>query len=91
MLSSFLRRLKMKPNETSARVLLDDEMSFTAEARSIQNSAQAGQGCVVKLDQIVFFSTETGDAWMLDPDGCAVCVAREFETRPIPIQETLTS
>jgi hypothetical protein len=60
-------------------------MGFTDEARSIQNSAQAGQGRVVKLDQIVFFSTETGDAWMLDPEnGCAVSLAREFEMRPIP-------
>jgi hypothetical protein len=81
----------MKSNETSVSVLLGDETSFMAEARSIQNSALAGQGRIVKLDQIVFFSTETGDAWMLDPeDGCAVCLAREFETQPIPIQETLT-
>ncbi|MEO8427063.1 MAG: SEC-C metal-binding domain-containing protein [Verrucomicrobiota bacterium] len=79
----------MKPKETSGRVLTAEEVSFTGEAQSIQRSALAGQGRVVQLGQIVFFSTETGDAWMLDTaDGRAVCVARDFERRPIPILET---
>jgi hypothetical protein len=83
---------RLKPNETSIQVCRGDEVSLADEARSIQSSALAGQGRVVKLDQIVFFSTETGDAWMLDPDnGCAVCLAREFEPRPIAIQETRAS
>jgi hypothetical protein len=66
-------------------------VSFSAEARSIQYSAQARCVRVVKLGQIIFFSTASGDAWMLEPeDGCAVCLAREGEPGPIPIQETDT-
>jgi len=65
-------------------------MSFIEEARQIQTKALGGEACVIRLDQIVFFSTESGDAWMLDPeDGYAVCLARDFEPRRIPIQETL--
>src|SRR5438552_3337002 len=79
----------MKPTETSVRVLRGAEANFTAEARAIQSSARARHGRVVKLGQIVFFSAPSGDAWMLDPeDGYAVCLAREGEPRPIPIQET---
>jgi hypothetical protein len=64
-------------------------MSFIEEARRIQSKALGGEACVIRLDQIVFFSTESGDAWMLDPeDGYAVCLARDFEPRRIPIQET---
>lgn len=44
---------------------------------------------MVRLDQIVFFSMETGDAWMLEPtDGYAGCLVRDFELQPIPIQKT---
>ena len=64
-------------------------MSFTEEARRIQSRALGGQASVVRLGQIIFFSSESGDAWMLDPeDGYAVCLAHDFEPRRIPIQET---
>jgi hypothetical protein len=68
----------MNPNQTRGHGLRGDEMSFTEEARRIQSKALGGQASVVRLDQIVFFSTESGDAWMLDPeDGWAVCLARD--------------
>ena len=79
----------MNPNQTRGHGLRGDEMSFIEEARRIQSKALGGEACVIRLDQIVFFSTESGDAWMLDPeDGYAVCLARDFEPRRIPIQET---
>ena len=34
---------------------------------SIQRRAAAHDGRVVTVDQLVLFSTETGDAWLLDP------------------------
>jgi len=81
----------MNPNQTRGHGLRDDEVSFSEEARRIQSKALGGQASVVRLDQTVFFSTESGDAWMLDPeDGYAVCLARDFEPRGIPIQETAT-
>jgi hypothetical protein len=37
----------------------------------------------------VFFSTETGDAWMLDPsDQLAARLARDGDPEPIDFQET---
>lgn len=81
--------INMNPNKTGTHVLRGDEVSFTEEARRIQSKALGGEACIVRLGQIVFFSTESGDAWMLDPeDGCAACLARDFEPRRIPIQET---
>jgi hypothetical protein len=54
------------------------EANYTAEARSIQTAAAAAarRTHVVKLEQIVFFSTSTGDAWMLDSENrAAACLA----------------
>jgi hypothetical protein len=74
---------------TSIRRLRNDEINYTAEATAIQSAALAGVSKVVQLGPITFFSSDTGDAWMLDPtDHFAVCLARGYETRPIPIQET---
>jgi hypothetical protein len=74
---------------TSIRRLRNDEINYTAEATAIQSAALAGVSKVVQLGPITFFSSTTGDAWMLDPtDHFAVCLARGYETRPIPIQET---
>jgi hypothetical protein len=79
----------MNANQTSVHKLRGEEVNFTEEARRIPSKALGGQACVVRLGQIVFFSKETGDAWMLDPeDGYAVRLARDFEPQHIPIQET---
>ena len=39
------------------------------EVRYIQRSAADHDGRVVTVGQLVLFSTETGDAWLLDPAG----------------------
>jgi hypothetical protein len=42
--------------------------------------------------QLVLFSTETGDAWLLDPaDRLAARLARDGESEPIHIEETDTT
>ncbi len=79
----------MSARETSVRVLQGGEASFIAEARAIQHAARARRARVVRLEQIVFFSTSTGDAWMLDPrEGTAACLARDGDSLPIPIRES---
>lgn len=41
------------------------------------------------LGPLLFFSTETGDAWVLDPaDHLALCLARDGEPLPANIIET---
>lgn len=65
------------------------EADFSAEARAIQRKAIEGLGSVVRFGPIVFFSTETGDAWMLDAEnGQAACLVRDFEAARVPIRET---
>ena len=51
--------------------------------------AAANEFRVVTLGPLVFFSTETGDGWMLDPqDGLANCLARDGDPLPVDIKET---
>jgi hypothetical protein len=55
-------------------------------ARAAESDAR-----VVTLGQLVFFSTETGDAWLLDPeDHLALCLARDGSRLAVQIVETAT-
>jgi hypothetical protein len=85
------RNAPVNSANTSVRELVGEQVNFTEEASWIQSKALYHQTCVVRLGQIIFFSSATGDAWMLDPEaGCAICLAQDSKTRPIPIQETAT-
>jgi hypothetical protein len=78
-----------RAGRTSRRVLSREEVSIAGEVSSIIRLAQEQESRVVTLGPLVFFSTETGDAWMLDPeDGLALCLAREGEPLPVEIRET---
>jgi len=53
--------------------------------------AAEAESRVVMLGQLLFFSTETGDAWMLDPeDHLALCLAEAGSRLPVQIVETET-
>ena len=55
-------------------------------ARAAESDAR-----IVTLGQLVFFSTETRDAWLLDPeDHLALCLARAGSRLPVQIVETAT-
>ena len=74
------------------RVLIGEEISVTREADYIVGRAESGDARVVTLGRLVLFSTETGDAWMLDPeDSLTLCLARAGERQSFQILETLTS
>jgi len=65
---------------------LADEVGY------IQRRAAAHDGRIVTIGQLVLFSTETGDAWLLDPaDRLAARLARDGESEPIHIEETDTT
>ncbi len=62
------------------------------EVRYIQRRAARYDGRVVTIGQLVLFSTETGDAWLLDPsDQLAARLARDGDPEPIHIEETDTT
>lgn len=59
------------------------------EIRYIQRRAAAYDGCFVTVDPLALFSTDTGDAWLLDPaDHLAARVARGGDPEPIHFEET---
>ena len=65
------------------------QVNIAKEADYIIGRAQECDARVVTLGQLVFFSTETGDAWMLDPeDGLALCLARDGVLQDFTIAET---
>jgi hypothetical protein len=62
------------------------------EVRHIQRRAARHDGRVVTIGQLVLFSTETGDAWLLDAsDQLAARLARDGGPEPIHIEETDTT
>ena len=62
------------------------------EVRYIQRRAADHDGRIVTVGQLVLFSTETGDAWLLDPaDRLAARLARDGESEPIHIEESDTT
>jgi hypothetical protein len=68
------------------RFRLADEVCY------IQNKAAEHDGRVVTLGQLVLFSTDTGDAWLLDiTDHLAARLARDGDPEPIHLEETDTS
>src|SRR3954447_13224538 len=66
--------------------LLADEIDY------IRNRAAEYNGRLVTIGPLVLFSTETGDAWLLDPaDHLAVRLARDGDPLPAHIEETETT
>jgi hypothetical protein len=62
------------------------------EVRYIQRRAADYDGRIVTIGQLILFSTETGDAWLLDPDDrLAARLARDGESETIHIEETDTT
>jgi len=62
------------------------------EIRSIQRQAADRHGRVVTVGQLVLFSTETGDAWLLDPsDQLAARLASDGDPESVAFEETDTS
>lgn len=69
-----------------------EEVSINKEASYIIEKAQSYDSRVVGLGSFVFFSTQTGDAWILDPaDRLALCLARDGERQDFSILETPTN
>ena len=62
------------------------------EVRYIQRRAALHDGRFVRVASLVMFSTDTGDAWLLDPsERLAVRLARNGDPEPVHIEETDTN
>src|SRR3984893_15217268 len=74
------------------RIVEGKSFRVADEVRYIQRRAADYDDRIVTIGQLVLFSTETGDAWLLDPaDRLAARLARDGESEPIHIEETDTT
>jgi hypothetical protein len=59
------------------------------EIRHIQRCAARQDGRIVTVGQLILFSTQTGDAWLLDKeDGLAAPLTRDGDPELVHIEET---
>ena len=64
-------------------------MNLRREVEYIVERAAQGDARLVTLGPLLFFSTQTGDAWMLDPaDHLALCLAKDGDPLAVGIVET---
>jgi hypothetical protein len=83
-------RLKIKRGAGKQRVE-GKTFRLAEEVRYIQRRAARYDARIVTLGQLLF-STETGDAWLLDPfDQLATPLARDGDALPVHIEETDTN
>jgi len=67
-------------------------MNIADEVDHITGCAENGDARIVSLGRFLFFSTEAGDAWMLEPrESSALCLMQDRERRPRAIDETPSS
>jgi len=66
-----------------------NDFRLADEVRYVQRCAARHDGRIVTIGQLILFSTETGDAWLLDKeDQLAAPLARDGDPEPIHIEET---
>src|SRR6202049_1580651 len=82
---------KTRHQPTTPR-LSRDGCHLAKEVRSIQRRAAEHDGRIVTIGALVFFSADTGDAWILEPaDQLAARLAAGGDPLPVRIEETETS
>src|SRR6202163_4004053 len=80
-----------KPIKRGADQRMVDRKNFRLadEVRYILGRAAEHDGRVITIGQIILFSAETGDAWLLDPsDQLAARLARDGDPEPFHIEES---
>ena len=71
------------------RIVEGGSFRLADEVRRIQQRAAEHDGRIITIGQLVLFSTETGDAWLLDRTYfLAARLARNGEAEPIQLMET---
>ena len=76
----------------ASQVIDGKEFRLADEIRYIQDKAAEHDLRMVTIGQLILFSTETGDAWLLDvTDKLAARLARDGDPEPIHLEETDTS
>jgi hypothetical protein len=83
------KRRKPRISHTQAQVLSREQINISREINYIIGRAKNSDARLVTLGALVLFSTETGDAWLLDSEeGLALCLARDGQKQSFTIVET---
>src|SRR6202007_960071 len=83
---------KRTKRDRAKRMVDGKSFRLADEVRYIQRRAAEHDERIVTIGQLIFFSTATGDAWLLDPsDHLAARLARDGAPEPIHIDETDTT
>jgi hypothetical protein len=73
------------------RLIHGKDFRLADEIHYVQRRAAEHDGRFVTVASLVLFSTETGDAWLLDPtDGLAARLARDGDPEDLYFEETET-
>ena len=73
------------------RAIAGKDFHLAGEIRYIQHRAAEHDGRFVTVGPLALFSTDTGDAWLLDPDGhLAARLARDGDPEEVYFEETDT-
>ena len=76
------KRKTPKVFNVKRRILKRKKGGIVSEANYIISCAKIFEAHVVSFGPLLFFSTENGDAWMLDhKDGLALCLAKKGESQ----------
>ena len=76
----------------ASQVVDGKDFRLAEEISYIQDKAAEHDLRMVTIGQLILFSTETGDAWLLDvTDKLAVRLARDGDPEPIHLEETDTT
>src|SRR6202451_1645288 len=82
---------RIKPG-LGKRMVDGKSFRLAGEVRYIQRRAADHAGQVISIGQLILFSTETGDAWLLDPsDQLAARLARDGDPEPFHVEENETT
>jgi hypothetical protein len=80
------RPIRRGPGQSTAD---GKDFRLADEVRHIQRCAARHDGRMITLGQLILFSTQTGDAWLLDSeDGLAAPLTRDGDPEPVHIEET---
>jgi hypothetical protein len=85
------KRSRQGAGHVEAGMVRARDLSIRDEAKYIVERARSHEVRLVSVGPLIFFSTESGDAWVLDrEDRLALCLAREGTEQPFEIVETRT-
>jgi len=88
-LQALYAKRQRQSSASTGRIVAFTETSLRDEVENVCQLASQGDGRVIGFGQLVFFSTASRDAWMLDRDDeLAICLMKDGVRQPFELAET---